>query len=131
MIAFEIPGPPVPFARAGSNGKRRYTPGRQAAYMAEVAIRASQVMGADQPFEGAVRFQVRVENTHPIKWKADKKARTKWRISTPDADNILKLLADSMEGIVYLNDSQIAHAEIQKIYSLKDCVYVSVMELES
>ena len=131
MIAFTIPGKPVAFARAGTNGKRRFTPSRQAAYMAEVTIRASQVMGADQPFDGAVHLAVRVESTHPIKWGAAKKARIKWRISVPDADNILKLIADAMQGVVYLNDSQIAHAEVQKMYGVKDCVTVSVTRLEN
>ena len=130
MISFAIPGSPVPFARAGSNGKRRYTPSRQSNYMAEIAILASQAMGADQPFEGAVRLQVRVESIHPIKWSKAKKATTKWRVSTPDFDNILKILGDAMQGVVYLNDAQIADAEIQKIYSSKNCVSVFVMELE-
>ena len=130
MVDFSIPGEPVAFARAGSNGTRRYTPSMQASYMEIVAIIANAAMVGTPIFKGAVRLQIRVETKAPKSWSLAERAAAKWRTSAPDADNILKLLADAMQKVVYRNDAQIAHAEIQKIYGLKDCVSVSVTELE-
>ena len=33
----------------------------------------------------------------------------------PDADNIAKLVLDACNGIVYLDDRQVAHLEVQKL----------------
>jgi len=35
----------------------------------------------------------------------------------PDVDNLLKTVADALQGVAYLNDSQIADAQIKKRFS--------------
>ena len=44
MVQFVIPGAPVPFARAGSFGTRRFTPTKQRDYMLQVRAMAFEAM---------------------------------------------------------------------------------------
>ena len=37
-----------------------------------------------------------------------------WSTKKPDVDNLYKGVADAMEGIAYVNDSQICHLAIEK-----------------
>ena len=47
----------------------------------------------------------------------------------PDADNIAKVIADSLNKIAYRDDSQIADMQIRKFYSDTPRVVVSIQEL--
>jgi Holliday junction resolvase RusA-like endonuclease len=40
--------------------------------------------------------------------------------SKPDFDNILKIVADSLNGLAYADDSQVWHGTIRKWYHAKD-----------
>ncbi|WP_327076977.1 RusA family crossover junction endodeoxyribonuclease [Cupriavidus necator] len=47
----------------------------------------------------------------------------------PDTSNILKAIEDGMNGIVYVDDSQIVDGRQKKRYGESPGVYVEVMEL--
>lgn len=38
-------------------------------------------------------------------------------LKKPDSDNIAKIICDSLNGIAYKDDSQVAHLEIEKYYA--------------
>jgi Holliday junction resolvase RusA-like endonuclease len=44
----------------------------------------------------------------------------------PDADNVLKVIADSLNQIAYRDDAQIVRAIINKRYALTPCVCVEI-----
>ena len=48
----------------------------------------------------------------------------------PDCDNVLKIIADALNGIAYQDDSQIVRASIEKRYSDVPRVEVEVKEWE-
>ena len=116
MIALFIPGEPVAWARAGSNGTRRYTPPKQAAYKAEITLRARRAMAGLAPFDGPLALRVRVVYPVPASWSKAQRATAKWKVSKPDLDNLVKGVADALNGIVYRDDAQIAETVMQKCY---------------
>lgn len=44
----------------------------------------------------------------------------------PDSDNILKIVADSLNQIAYKDDAQVVDAQIRKFYSRRPRVVVSI-----
>jgi len=130
FIAFEIAGPAVPFARAGSNGSRRYTPQKQANFMAIVKDKAMRAMGARGPLTGPVELSVRVTDIVPQSWSRARREGAQWITKRPDADNLAKILADAMNKIVYVDDAQVASLIVQKRYGEFCRVTVSVIDLE-
>jgi Holliday junction resolvase RusA-like endonuclease len=47
-----------------------------------------------------------------------------------DIDNVYKSITDAMQGIVYLNDSQIVEAHITKVYAETAGANIMVQECE-
>lgn len=131
MISFSVPGEPIPFARAGANGKRRFTPPKQASYMSIVRMFARRAMGprGGEPFDGPLALTIRATYLVPASWSAKKKSEARWKESKPDADNIAKLLKDAMNTVVYRDDAQIAELVVQKKYGPIASVVVSVESL--
>ena len=128
-IQFEIPGDAVPFARAGAHGKRRFTPKRQSDYMAVVKLFASQAMAGRKPLEGPLRMIVEAEYVPPASWSKKKVATADWKTSKPDADNLYKLVADSLNGVAFVDDAQIADVRITKTYAAVSRLVVIVEPL--
>jgi Holliday junction resolvase RusA-like endonuclease len=129
MISFIVPGDAVPWARAGSQGKRRFTPPKQRSYEGAIKTFASAAMDGDPPMKGPIQLIIRAEYLVPKSWSAKKQAAAEWKASKPDADNIAKAYKDAMNKIVFEDDAQVAHLIVQKKYSIFSRVTVSVMEL--
>lgn len=53
-----------------------------------------------------------------------------WHTSRPDQSNIEKFVEDALNGIFFKDDSQIAHAEVLKLYGNTPCVGITIKELE-
>jgi Holliday junction resolvase RusA-like endonuclease len=94
-VSFTVPGPVVPWQRAASVGARRFTPAKQRAYQATVRYHAlaARPRGPWLPSK-ASRYRVDVEAFLP-----DERRR--------DLDNIAKTLLDALNGVLYLDDSQV------------------------
>lgn len=99
MIRFTVTGEPVPkqsfrFARAGS-----YQPARVKDWQAAVGWAAKQAMKGCPPVEGEVSAWCwfRVGNRRRV-----------------DLDNLWKAVGDAIEGIAYLNDSQVVQLVLRK-----------------
>ncbi len=45
------------------------------------------------------------------------KPRSPWPITRPDCENLVKGLADSWSGVLWVDDSQIVALEIRKVYA--------------
>lgn len=132
-INFAIPG------RIGGKGRprfvratgRTYTPEKTRSTEALVRTIASDAMKGDAPLEGAVALKVNVWITPPQSWSKKKRAAADYVTGKPDCDNVLKLIGDACNGIVWRDDSQIAEASISRRYmaSGQECVIVNVHDL--
>lgn len=130
-ISFTIPGEPVAFARSGGNGTVRFTPKKQRDFMALVRLSAYQAMDGMPPFEGPLFMEVTAQYLVPKSWPKAKAADAFWRVSKPDVDNIAKLVADSLNEVVYQDDAQVSRLIVQKNYSDVAGVSVRIASLEA
>jgi Holliday junction resolvase RusA-like endonuclease len=131
MIYFSVPIEPVAFARAGQHGKTHFTPAKQARHMATIRQYAERAMHGRPPFEGAIRLTARFSYTQPASWPKKKKAATFWKTSKPDADNLTKLIKDSLSGCAYLDDAQVASMTVEKFYADAPCVEIMLSSLDA
>lgn len=53
-----------------------------------------------------------------------------YKQTKPDCDNLWKQVGDAMEGVVYLNDSQICKIEITKIFGTTPRTEILIYQLE-
>lgn len=117
-VEFIIPGNPVPFARAGSHGKRRFTPPKQANFMTSVKHFAALAMKGAALFDGPVELCVEAKYLWPKSMTAKKRALpgAEWKQSVPDWDNLGKLISDSLNGVVWTDDARVVSGHIWKRY---------------
>jgi Holliday junction resolvase RusA-like endonuclease len=81
--------------------------------------------------EGPLRLTLRAVYTIPSSWPPKRKAVAKWRTSRPDVDNLLKIVADGMNTIVYGDDAQIVEAVVQKVYGFRSEILVTVTPIDA
>lgn len=133
-VYFFVPGTPQGKGRprAVARGKfvRMYTPQKTATYESTVALFASQAMAGQPLFEGPVAVSVSIEMPVPASWSKKKQSQaaagTLFPTGKPDADNVLKALFDAMNGVVWVDDTQVVQIECRKRYGCKPGVFVSV-----
>lgn len=130
-VDITIPGEPVPFARAGSNGKIRFTPPKQRDYMAATKYFAAAAMGKAslKPFAGPVRMTIVATYLAPGSWSDAKRRATMYRTSRPDVDNLTKLVSDALNGIAYVDDAQVVELLASKLYGERSEIFVRVSEV--
>jgi Holliday junction resolvase RusA-like endonuclease len=89
---FTVPGRPIPWKRARSNGKRRFTDPVQAEHMERVRAAVRETWYGP-PL--AVPFRLTCQFFRPM---------VPWNARFGDRDNLEKLIKDALEGIVWTND---------------------------
>lgn len=130
-ISFEVVGIPVaqgsmkviPIGRRHS--MKPSNEGSLAPWRAAVSHAANQIMGAQEPFAGAVRMSIEFRFPRPkshYKTRGGKPTQElkdgapAWRSIKPDRDKLERAIGDALTGIVYRDDSQIAAGEVTKRY---------------
>lgn len=134
MITFTIPGEPVakgrPRATTVGGHARMYTPAKTAAYEQLVAVYASAAMKNAPLLEHPVRLHLGIYCKVPGSWskkrRADALAGIERPAKAPDIDNIVKALADGMNGVVWIDDAQIVELTCSKWYAIEPYVNVNV-----
>ena len=124
IIAFTIPGQPVAKGRPRAcirGGKvATSTPDNTARYENLVKLAAQEAMKGLPPIGGAVALEVKVFLAVPASWPKKKQAEavagTVRPSGRPDADNLLKSVADGMNGVVFADDAQVTSCLVQKRY---------------
>lgn len=122
---FKVPGEPVgkgrPRFSKANDSVRTYTPEKTAAYENLVKLEYKRQCGGE-PFEKGVPLLMRIQAYFPVPASASRKKRREMLenivrpTKKPDADNIIKIIADSLNGSAYHDDSQIVRCEINKYY---------------
>lgn len=112
-VSFTVPGQPqaqkrVRFARRGNSV---HTFNASSADRDAVAVFARVAMGSRPPMEGPRHATIE------FYLKAPQRKPTPWPSKTPDLDNLIKLVLDAMNGIVYVDDAQIVTLEAKKYYA--------------
>ena len=138
MVTFEVPGDPhgkgrPKFARRG-NFVQTYTDKKTASYEDLVRFHANIAMVDLAPLESAVAVYIYIKLAVP---KSYSKKRTEACLSglerptkKPDWDNVAKSICDAMNGIVYMDDTQIVDAHVTKVYAANAGVDVGVKEIK-
>lgn len=138
VINFTVPGDPVAKGRARATmiqGRARlYTPDKTASYEGKAAYLAKMAMAGMPPLMGPVALSIRAVFAIPASWTKKRLAahaeNPEWVVKKPDADNIVKIISDAMNGVCWVDDSQVAVLrEVVKVYGEVPGVEVKVESL--
>jgi Holliday junction resolvase RusA-like endonuclease len=138
VVTFTVDGDPVPkgrprFARRGQF-VQTYTDAKTIDYETQVAIKARHAIGSTKPLESALTVFLYLRYTVPASYSKKRKEACLNGLEYPkriDIDNVYKSITDAMNGIVYLDDSQIVEAHIKKVYAEESGANIMVQECDS
>ena len=134
MISFVIPGTPVPQGRPRvTRTGHAYYGEKTKEYRERVRQCAIASQNGCETMAGALAMIV--DCTFPVpdswpKYKRQEALNGKWHTSRGDTDNICKAVADSCNGIIYDDDSQIAVLIGFKHYGSEPETRVTIFELK-
>jgi len=136
--SFTVYGTPVGKGRPRfrNTGKfvQAYTPEKTAAYETLVKLAYQQEHGGAPLLAGALHM--RIEAYFPIPKATSKKNIEKMlhgdilHTKKPDADNVIKAIADALNGVAYADDSAISSLTVMKKYSDTPRVEIMISELD-
>ena len=138
-VSFIIPGEPVGKGRPRfTTGGRTYTPEKTANYETLVKWAFQAVENKTVWHDAPLRLTVDAYFKQPLSVSRLKhEAMNRGNIrptKKPDADNILKIIADALNGLAYHDDAQIVEAVVRKWYAplwAKPQVEVTIEEVEN
>lgn len=130
-VEFTVPGIPTAWARAGAKGAIRFTPAKQRSFMAAVKTIAAAAMRGAPPLDGPLEMSVKAAYPWPKSATPKKRAQpgALWKTSRPDADNCAKIVADSLNGIAFQDDAQIASLHVWKVMDDRPGLHVRIAPL--
>ncbi len=112
---------------------RAYTDAKTAS--AETWVKACAVEQAGQPvLEGPLSLTLTIGVTIPRSWskrrQADAASGALRPTGKPDADNVLKLLSDALNKIIWRDDSQLTDILLAKVYSAAPSTVLIVRQVQ-
>lgn len=140
-IKFVIPGEPRGKGRPrfriapGRHGAfvQTYTPAETRAEEGAVRLIAATAMEGRPPVSGPIELRLCAYRQVPKSWSKKQRelalAGTVVPTGKPDVDNLLKLLADGLNGVVWIDDAQVTDAHVYKRYSDKPRLVVEVRQI--
>jgi len=137
QIIFKVNGNPhgkgrPRFARMGGFVKT-YTDAKTKSYEELVALSAKQAMGASKPLltplEAFIYISLPIPSSYSKKRKEACLSGLEKPTKKPDIDNVAKIVLDSLNGIVYKDDTQIVSLHCTKVYG-EPFVEVLIKETE-
>ena len=134
-VKLHIPGEPQGKQRhRTTRSGHTYTPDKTRQYEEKVKAAYRLRYGDRMQWGGKIPLKILVVAGYRIPKSASKRtkdAMQKGEISPmkkPDADNVLKVIADSLNGLCYRDDAQIVDAEVHKYYTDQPGVDVMIWE---
>lgn len=143
FCVFELPGEP----RAWERARARIARDRQGqqyinfyvgfeemqlrnalGYCARAAMRSKAP--TEQPVAVVIHAFMPIMKSWSMREQADARNGAKLHTSTPDADNIGKLVGDALNKLVWVDDSQIVDLRVIKRFSTQPATRVEVREFE-
>lgn len=135
-VYFVVEGKPIgkgrPRASTRGGFVRMYTDAKTLTYEAQISAAATKAMGPLPPLENPVDLRVWAWYAIPKSWPNKTKQQALdgevFPSVKPDLDNVLKAVLDAMNGIVYLDDSQVINVVAHKRYGGAPRIEVYVNE---
>jgi Holliday junction resolvase RusA-like endonuclease len=136
-IYFVVTGNPVgkgrPRATSRGGFVRMYTDAKTLGFEAAVADEASIAMRGLEVFETPMQLQLSAYYPIPKSWSKKKRQQAIdgeiYPNVKPDLDNVMKAVLDALNGVVYVDDSQVINLVATKRYSTDPRVEVYVHEV--
>lgn len=138
QVRFTVLGEPKgkgrPRATVSGGYAKVYTPKDTVMYENLVRLEYRQQCGDYMFPEGAV-LDMRIAAFYSIPKSASKKKRKQMEdgsirpVKKPDMDNVVKSIADSLNGVAYRDDTQIVDCAVRKFYSDKPRVVITIKEI--
>ena len=134
MIKFIIPGKPQgkarPRFRRCSNYVSTYSPKQTIEYenkVKKIAIEQCKDK-LNKEYNGTVKMSIKAyfKPNKSISKKQYDLLIGKYYLKKSDADNIAKIICDSLNGVAYKDDSQVAYLTVKKEYSKEERVEVAI-----
>lgn len=119
VIEFVVPGRPIPWSRARRVGNRYFVAPKtakakkQMRSVAEAEV-PTEMMQSGKPFSLQCTFAYQKPKTSKLQKPTMK----------PDLDNLIKLIKDALNNVVWNDDSQVVHVTGVKIWD--DCSYTKI-----
>lgn len=137
-VSFTIPGEPKGkgrprFAKVG-NYTKAYTPKDTAVYENLVRLEYQNEVG-DWMFPDDAILDMRIVAYYGIPKSTSKKKREQMLTGMirpskkPDMDNVVKIIADSLNRLAYRDDTQIVDCQVRKFYSEVPRVTVRISQI--
>ena len=136
QVFFNVEGTPVPkgrprFARRGKFVST-YSPKTTVDYETKVSEAAKQAMGVTEPLETPLAAYIYITLPIPASYSKKRTAACLAGEERPtkrsDIDNYCKAIFDGMNGIVYVDDSQVVSLHSTKRYGTVGMVEILVKE---
>ena len=111
---------------------KTYTPTETASYENLIKLQFKISCG---DWYSELPLKMKITAIHGIVKSASKKDRAKMLdgdlkpTKKPDADNIVKIICDALNGVAYKDDTQVVELEIKKVYGELEKVVVEIEEL--
>jgi Holliday junction resolvase RusA-like endonuclease len=109
---------------------RAFTPERTVNYESRVALAGSEAMAGRSPMEGPLEVSIAAYVPIAQSWSKKRQAAalagTERPTKKPDIDNLIKSLADGLNLVVWIDDSQIVQVTAAKHYSDRPRVEIRV-----
>lgn len=110
-----------------------YTPEKTARFEERLAWAAQSVMDRRPLLEGPLRMEISaffsIPTSKPAKWKESAEKAGIRPTKKPDIDNIVKGVADALNKVVYVDDTQIVTICAAKYYSNRPRIEISVKQV--
>lgn len=109
---------------------KHYTPDKSHDYQSQVRWLAKGAMRGRKPLEGPLRLfldmRFRLLLSKSQRWQRAALAGEIRPVARPDASNVLKGIEDALNGICWIDDSQIVSGSWEKRYALEPCVVITI-----
>jgi Holliday junction resolvase RusA-like endonuclease len=137
-ITFTIPGEPIakgrPRATTIHGSARLYTPKKTESYEGKAGVYAVQAMAGRPPLQGPVALSFTAVFGIPKSWSGRRKTANnvmaEYVTKKPDVDNLAKIIGDALNGITWIDDSQVVELRrCVKVYGDVPGVEVSIESL--
>ena len=124
LVTFKVPGKPQGkgrprFARRGKFVST-YTDEKTKTYENQIRDIAMVAMGASEPLNTPLEAFIYISYPIPASYsktrKADCLSGLERPTKKPDIDNVVKAFLDSMNNIIYLDDTQVVELHSTKVY---------------
>lgn len=136
-ISMTLPFDPTPKGRprfsVHYNHVQTHTPPKTKAFESQIAFfyRSEGGLKYDKgiPLRVSITFYMPIPKSASKKAKIDMQADIKKHTCKPDLDNLTKAVLDGLNEVAWYDDAQIVQLEVQKKYSGKPYIHITISEL--